>query len=305
MADEDDRSTGLRNALLGALAVLIAAVSFSGKAVLVKLAYRHGVDATTLLALRMLMALPFFAALAAWGEWKSEQKTTRRELGMIAAIGLLGFYLAALTDFIGLQYVSAGLERLILFLYPTMVVLISAAFLKRPVTGTDVMSLLLSYAGVGLAVFHDISFNGSQAWLGGALVLTSALTYAIYLVGGGELIKKAGSARFTAYAMISSTAAITAHFFVTRPFSAFVQPQPVYQLTAVMAFFSTVIPAFLMSEGMKRIGASRSSIINSIGPVSTIALAWYFLGEQVSVAQAGGTVLVIAGVLLTTLRRGK
>ncbi len=305
MADESDQSIGLSNTVLGALAVLIAAVSFSGKAVLVKLAYRHGVDATTLLALRMLMALPFFAAMAVWGEWKSARKTTIRELAMIAGIGLLGFYLAALTDFIGLHYVSAGLERLILFLYPTMVVLISAAFVHRPITRTDMMSLLLSYAGVGLAVIHDISFNGSQTWLGGALILTSALTYAIYLVGGGELIKKAGSARFTAYAMISSTAAITVHFFMSRPFSAFVQPLPVYQLTAIMAFFSTVIPAFLMSEGMKRIGASRSSIINSIGPVSTIVLAWYFLGEQVSVAQAGGTVLVIAGVLLTTLRRGK
>ncbi|MBI5636528.1 MAG: DMT family transporter [Nitrospinae bacterium] len=305
MAGESDQSTGPGNSLLGALAVLIAAVSFSGKAVLVKLAYRHGVDATTLLALRMLMALPFFAALAVWGEWKSERKTTPRELGMIAGIGLLGFYLAALTDFVGLQYISAGLERLILFLYPTMVVLISASFLKRPITGTDVISLLLSSAGVGLAVFHDISFVGGQVWLGVALILTSALAYAFYLVVGGELIKKAGSARFTAYAMLSSAAAITAHFLLMRPLSAFVQPPPVYQLTAVMAFFSTVIPAFLMSEGMKRIGASRSSIINSIGPVSTIALAWYFLGEQVSMAQAGGTVLVIAGVLLTTLRRGK
>lgn len=305
MADESDQSTVLRNSLLGALAVLIAAVSFSGKAVLVKLAYRHGVDATTLLTLRMLMALPFFAALAVWGEWKSERKTTPRELGMMFGIGLLGFYLAALTDFIGLQYISAGLERLILFLYPTMVVLISAAFVKRPISGTDVVSLLLSYAGVGLAVFHDISFNGAQVWVGAALILTSALAYAFYLVGGGELIKKAGSARFTAYAMISSTAAITAHFFIMRPVSDLGQPTAVYQLTAIMAFFSTVIPAFLMSEGMKRIGASRSSIINSIGPVSTIALAWYFLGEQVSIFQAGGTVMVIAGVLLTTLRRGK
>lgn len=305
MADQSDQSTGLRNSLLGALAVLVAAVSFSGKAVLVKLAYRHGVDATTLLAMRMLMALPFFAALAVWGEWKSERKTTPRELGMIAGIGLLGFYLAALTDFIGLQYISAGLERLILFLYPTMVVLISASFVKRPISGTDVISLLLSYAGVGLAVFHDITFNGSQAWTGAALILTSALAYAIYLTVGGELIKKVGSARFTAYAMLSSTAAITAHFFIMRPVSAFAQPLPVYQLTMIMAFFSTVIPAFLMSEGMKRIGASRSSIINSIGPVSTIALAWHFLGEQVSIFQAGGTVLVIAGVLLTTLRRGK
>lgn len=305
MADESGQSTRLRNSLLGALAVLVAAVSFSGKAVLVKLAYRHGVDATTLLAMRMLMALPFFAALAVWGEWKSERKTTPREMGMIAGIGLLGFYLAALTDFIGLQYITAGLERLILFLYPTMVVLISASFLKRPISGTDVISLLLSYAGVGLAVFHDITFNGERVWTGAALILTSALAYAFYLVAGGELIKKAGSARFTAYAMISSTAAITAHFFMMRPLSAFAQPPPVYHLTAVMAFFSTVIPAFLMSEGMKRIGASRSSIINSIGPVSTVALAWYFLGEQVSMAQAGGTVLVIAGVLLTTLRRGK
>ncbi len=305
MADDSDQSNQPGNALLGALAVLIAAVSFSGKAVLVKLAYRHGIDATTLLTLRMLMALPFFIALAAWGEWKSTRKTTRRELGLIAGIGLLGFYLAALTDFIGLQYVSAGLERLILFLYPTMVVLLAATFLKRPISGTDVVSLLLSYAGVGLAVSHDLAFNNGQVWLGAALVFISALTYAIYLVGGGELIKKVGAVRFTAYAMLSSTAAIVAHFFMVRPLADLAQPMPVYHLTAIMAFFSTVIPALLMSEGIKRIGASRSSIINSIGPVSTIALAWYFLGEEVSALQAGGTILVIAGVLLTTARRGK
>jgi len=297
MASGDVRTADMRNAVLGAVCVFLAAVAFSAKAVLVKLAYRHNVDALTVLALRMAFSLPFFAAMAAWGEMSSGERISRRDFALIFLLGLGGFYLSAYLDFLGLQYLSAGLERLILFLYPTMAVLLSAVFLGRKIGKGDILALVLSYVGVGLAFFHDISSYGSGVTTGAMLIFGCTFTYAVYLVAGGEVIIRTGPVRFTAYAMLISCVAVIVHYAATRGIASMHPPPEVYRLTIVMAVVSTVIPVFLMSEGIRRIGASRAAIISSVGPVTTIFLAYLFLGENVSAMQMGGTALIIAGVL--------
>ena len=290
-------------ALIGALYAFIAAVAFSGKAILVKLAYVYSVDAVTLLALRMLFALPFFIAMAVWAARReSAVDITPRDWGVLALLGVLGYYLASLLDFLGLLYISASLERLVIFLYPTLVVVLSAVYFKRRITAHVGVALLLSYAGIALVFVHDVNFGQKDIILGGLLVFASILVYAIYLIGSGGIIARLGSARFTGYAMTISCGVVGLHFGVTNPVETLVQPLPVYGLALAMAIFSTVLPALLLSEGIRRIGVDKTSIIGSIGPVATLALAYLFLGESMSIMQMLGAVLVLAGVLYISLR---
>ncbi len=297
MERNNAQTADMRNALLGASFVFLAAVAFAAKAVLVKLAYRFDVDALTVLALRMVFSLPFFVAMAFWGEMKSETRISRRDMAAIFMLGLGGFYLSAYLDFVGLQYISAGLERLILFLYPTMVVLISAAFLGRKIGKGDMVALALSYLGVALAYFHDISSYGANATTGAILIFFCTLTYAAYLVGSGEIIKRAGPVRFTGYAMTVSCLAVIAHYATVHGTATVHLHANVYRIGLLMAVISTVFPVFMMSEGIRRIGASRAAIISSVGPVTTIFMAYLFLGEKISATQVAGTALIIAGVL--------
>lgn len=290
-------------ALIGALYAFIAAVAFSGKAILVKLAYAYSVDAVTLLALRMLFALPFFIAMAVWAARReSAVDITPRDWGVLALLGVLGYYLASLLDFLGLLYISASLERLVIFLYPTLVVVLSAVYFKRRITAHVGVALLLSYAGIALVFAHDVNFGQKDIILGGLLVFASILVYAIYLIGSGGIIARLGSARFTGYAMTISCGVVGLHFGVANSVETLVQPLPVYGLALAMAIFSTVLPALLLSEGIRRIGVDKTSIIGSIGPVATLALAYLFLGESMSIMQMLGAVLVLAGVLYISLR---
>ncbi|MBI5178931.1 MAG: EamA family transporter [Nitrospinae bacterium] len=292
-----DDSRYARNALTGAFIVFLAAAAFSAKAVLVKLAYRYHTDALTVLTLRMLFALPFFIAMAVWGERSATARVSRRDFALIAVLGLTGFYLSAYLDFLGLEYVSAGLERLILFLYPTFVVLLSAFFMGRRITRRDLFALALCYAGAALAFFHEARLEGSNVGLGAGLIAFCTLAYAVYLVAGAEVIKRTGPVRFTAYVMIVSSAAVLAHYAVERGIVPPNVSTEVVHITLFMAVAATVFPVFLMSEGLRRIGASRAAIISSVGPVITIFLAYAVLGEQVSAMQIAGTALIIAGVL--------
>ncbi len=292
-------------ALIGALYAFIAAVAFSGKAILVKLAYVYSVDAVTLLALRMLFALPFFIVMAIWAARReSAVDITRRDWGKLAILGVLGYYLASLLDFLGLLYISASLERLVVFLYPTLVVVLSAIYFRRRITGSVVVALLLSYTGIALVFAHDVNLAQKDIFLGGALVFASILVYTIYLIGSGGIIARLGSARFTGYAMTISCAVVGVHFTVVNPIAALIQPKQVYALALAMAIFSTVLPALLLSEGIRRIGVDKTSIIGSIGPVATLALAYLFLGESMSIMQVFGAVLVLTGVLFVSLRKG-
>ena len=294
-----DRSTRLSGALL----VAAGAIGFSGKAVIIKLAYRHGVDAVTLLALRMVLSAPLFAVLGWWAA-RAAQPVAPRDRITVALMGFVGYYLASYFDFLGLQYVTAALERLLLFVNPTFVVLISAVLFGRRITGRDVMAIAACYAGIFLVFFNDLHTQPGDVVLGSAWVLLSALLYATYLVGSGRLVGRVGSMRFASYAGLVSCGAVVAHFLVLSPDASVIlrQPVPVYWLSLLMACASTVLPIVLTSEGIRRLGASHASIIGSIGPIATIGLGAVFLGEPITAVQIGGALLVLAGVLVISLK---
>jgi drug/metabolite transporter (DMT)-like permease len=291
-----------RNALLGALCVVGSAVAFSAKAVIAKVGYRHGADPSTLLALRMAFSLPFFV-LAAVLTSKRRAPLPRTELGKIVVLGVLGYYLASVLDFYGLVHISAGLERLILFVYPTLVVLMSALWFKTPITRRTLVALGLTYLGVLLAVKTEtMGARGAGLWLGVAMIFGCALSYAAYLVGSGRLIPRVGSLRFTALAMIVSTFAMMVHFWVVG--GRFTGHAPIVYLDGLLlALLCTVLPVFLLADGIRRIGAGPAAIIGAVGPVSTIALAHWVLGEPVHLVQGIGTLLVLVGA--TVVARGR
>jgi len=289
--------------VIGLLLAVGAALGFSAKAIFVKLAYTYDVDAVTLLMLRMSFALPFFVVIAVREERKAASPLVARDWVILIFLGLIGYYLSSLLDFLGLLYISAGLERLILFIYPTMVVILSAIFLGRPIHKSTYLACLMSYAGVALALGHDLTLSGENVLLGASLVFASTLTYATFLVGSGEVIPRIGGKRFTAYAMIVSSVAVILQFFVIRDVSALNQPAAVYGYGLAMALFSTVIPAFLLAAAIHRIGASDTSIIGALGPVATIAMASILLDEPVSIMQMAGAACVIAGISMLRNRK--
>jgi drug/metabolite transporter (DMT)-like permease len=288
--------------LAGFLISLMGAVLFSTKAIFVKLAFREtGVDALTLLSLRMLFSLPFYL-FAVWlsSRKENQQPLSRRDWLIIVAMGILGYYLSSLFDFIGLQYISAGLERLILFLYPTFAVLMNTFIFKTKLHRVQLIALTLTYLGIGIAYFGELQLDTSNPnfYFGSFMIFLCAITYSLYLVGTGRMVQRVGVTRYTAYAMLTATAGIFIHFLVagnTRQVS--FSPTLVWYSVAI-AVIATVLPSFLMNNGMKRIGSNNASIVTSIGPISTIIQAHLFLGEQMILPQLIGTALVITGVLL-------
>ena len=285
---------------------IVGVLGFSFKAILIKLAYAWApIDAVTLLALRMIYAAPIFLLMALWStRGHGTPPMGRRDWFAILWLGFIGYYLASLLDFMGLQYVTAALERLMLYLYPTMVVVISAIFLKQRITGRILLALALSYAGILLVFARDLSLAGDSRalWLGAALVFASSFFYALYLVGAGPVIARLGSLRFIALAMLTSALFVFAQFGATRPVSALAVPIRIHLLCLAMAIFSTVLPTYLIAEAIKRIGANRTSLVGSLGPVFTIGLGFWILGEPLHWVQLGGAALVLAGVTLVTLK---
>lgn len=295
-------TTSRRSAYLGVAATLAGSIGFSGKPVIIKMVYAYDVDVMTLLALRMLFALPFFLAMAWWAG--APGRLERRDWAAVIFLGFIGYYLGSYLDFAGLQYISASLGRLILYLYPTVVLLIGAAYLKQPITGKHVVSLLLSYGGIVLVFHEEGQIEGplGPTILGAALVFASAVSYAVYLIAGAGMIRKLGSARFTAYASISATVFVLATFMTTHGPARLDVAREVYGLTLVLSLFSTVIPLWLMAEGLKRIGANQVSLVACIGPLATMALGHVFLDEPVGAAQLAGALLVLSGVLIISFR---
>lgn len=286
------------NERLGVALAVLAAFGFSFKAIFVKLAYAVApVEAVTLLALRMAFSLPVFLWVGLV-ESRSAPPLSRRDWGALVVLGLLGYYASSMFDFLGLQYISAGLERLILFTYPTLTLLIGVLFLGRPLERRQVGALALSYAGIGLAFAHDLQVAGEarSVLLGAGFVFASALTYAFYSAGAESVIRRLGASRFAALAMLVSTTATQLHFFATQPLSALRQPWPIYLYGAGMALFSTVLPVFWQSAAIRRIGAARAVLIGTLGPVLTIVFSWVLLDEAMSPAQISGAGLVLAGV---------
>ena len=297
----------------GALFAAAAQFGFAAKAIFIKLAYaaQPGLDAVTLLALRMIFSLPFFLLMAWWARRENNGAAPapmqRRDWGMIMFLGFIGYYLSSFFDFFGLQFISAGLERLILFTNPTIVVVLSALFLAKPISARVALALLVSYVGLGLAYWHDLVItNDTRALITGtALVLASALCYAVYMMVGTGLTRRIGSTRFTAYMMLVATVFVMTQFFIMRPLSALDLPMNIYAYSVCLAVFSTALPVWMMAEALKRIGASDASMIGTIGPVVTIFLGAIFLGEDVSAMQLVGAGLVLAGVAMISLARPK
>jgi drug/metabolite transporter (DMT)-like permease len=288
--------------ITGIIIALLGAVCFSTKAIFVKLAYRDtSVDAVSLLALRMLFSLPFFIASAAISSSKTENKRfTASQWISVAAIGCLGYYVSSLLDFLGLQYVSAGIERLVLFVYPTLVLLISFLVYKVKINIYQWLAILVTYVGLLIAFWGEVKFDASNPDLfkGAILIFICALTYACYIVGSGRLIPVVGATKFNSYAMAFACVAVLLHFLVMGENSLLNLEPLVYIYSLAMAIVGTVIPSYLVTQGIKRIGSDNAAIVGSVGPVSTILQAYIFLYEPISGFQILGTVLILFGVLM-------
>ena len=296
MSTSSYRAWGIALALAGV-------VAFSVRPILIKLAYAYVTDPVTLLALRMVFSLPFFVAAALWLQRdRASVPLTRRDLWTVVFLGFLGYYLASFLDFLGLQYISAGVGRLMLFLYPTITVLLSALFLGKRVGTREAVALLVSYSGLALVLSRAFGGENHNLLLGALLVFGSAVCYAVYLVTSSQVVRRIGSMRFTAYATSVASVLCIAQFLLLRPLSALDLPAQVYGLAAAMGVLCTVLPVFMTSEALKRIGANHVAIIGAVGPVTTIFLGWLGLEEHMTLPQIAGAVLVLGGVMLVTIR---
>jgi drug/metabolite transporter (DMT)-like permease len=291
-----------RPVLLTGLAIAIGgAVLFSTKAVVAKLLYRYHIDAVTLIGFRMMFSLPVFAAVAIW-KMRTEPALSASDRWRLVWLGLLGYYLSSFLDFLGLQYISVGLERLILFLTPTFVLLLTSVVFKRHISRIEWMALGASYCGIVLVFVHDLKGGAGNAVVGSLLVLASAVAYAVYLLYTGELVKRIGSLRLVSYAMCVSSVACIAQFFALRPASTLIQPAAVYWLSLVNGIFCTIFPVFMTMIAVQRIGAATASQAGMIGPVSTLFLGALILGEPITGVQLAGTGLVLAGIFMLSKR---
>jgi len=288
--------------LLGIFILVLANICFSAKAVLVKLMYRHGVDTQSVIALRMLLALPFYLGVAVYLHRRPDNiPLTRRQWLAISGLGILSYYISSMLDFLGLQYVTASVERLVLFTYPTIVLLLSAVLFKVRILRAQYLALLLTYLGVVLVFAAEKGLGGQKDLLtGGLLVFGCAFTYSFYVVYTGQYVHRVGSAKFTSYAVIAATFPTLVQTGWHNQFDLLQFPAPVYLLAVLLAVVATVIPTFLIVEGIRVVGANNSGIIGFVGPVATILLGYIFLGEPVTAMQLLGTAVVLAGIGLLT-----
>ena len=277
---------------------LIGSIAFSGKAIIVKLAYRHGTDAVTLLMLRMLFALPLFLALA-WWSGRGRPALSRRDWGAVLGLGFSGYYLASFLDFLGLAYISASLERLILYLNPTLVLLLGVLLHGRKVSARQLLALAVSYGGVMLVFGHELSDLGPNVGLGALLVFGSALSYAVYLVQSGQEVQRLGALRLTGLATTVACLLCIGQFLLLRPLeSVLAVPAPVLWLSLLNATACTFAPVILVMMGIERLGAALAAQTGLVGPMSTILMGIFILGEPMTPWIVAGTVLVLAGVAL-------
>ena len=302
------RSTSGAYRFWGIAFALAGTISFAFRPILIKMAYAvtahtHPVSATTLLFLRMTLSLPFFLAMAWW--MRDGAPLARRDWLGILGLGFLGYYLASLLDFIGLQYISAGVGRLIMFLYPTLVIVLSIFFLAKSPTRRELAALAITYAGIALVLSSQLAAaSESRLFVFGALLIfASAMCYAVYLVTGSQLVKRVGSIRFTAYTMIVSSAPAVVQFFVLESPAALELPANLWWIAIALATVCTVLPVFLVAEALKRIGANQFALIGALGPVTTVLADFVLLEGALTMAQILGGALVISGVLLVTLKR--
>jgi drug/metabolite transporter (DMT)-like permease len=280
----------------------MGSIAFSGKAIIVKLAYRYGVDAVTLIMYRMLFALPLFAVLA-WAAGRRKPKLERRDWLAVLGLGFTGYYLASFLDFAGLAYISASLERLILYLNPTLVLALGALLFKRRVTARQLIALGVSYCGVLVVFGHEVTLLGAHVALGAALVFASAISYAIYMVYSGEEVKRLGALRLTGLASTVACLLCIVQFLLLRPMAALAVAPEVIWLSVLNATVCTFAPVLMVMMAIERIGATLSAQIGMVGPLSTILMGVLILGEPFTLWIAVGTVLVLTGIWLLAKRR--
>jgi drug/metabolite transporter (DMT)-like permease len=287
---------------VGVALALAGAIGFSGKAILAKLMYQHGADAVTVVALRMLIALPMFLLLAAWAG-RGKPALSRRDLMAVVGLGFSGYYASSMLDFYGLMFISASLERLILYLGPTIVMVLSVLWVKRPVTRRQWVAAAVSYVGAAVVFGRELHTEGSHVVLGAALVFASAVSYSIYMIASGELVQRLGALRLTGLASTAACVFCLLHFAAVRPLGALAAPEPVLWWSVVNAVACTVAPVLMVMMAIERIGSALAAQVGMIGPVSTIAMGVWVLGEPFTPALLIGTVLVMAGVTLASSRR--
>jgi drug/metabolite transporter (DMT)-like permease len=293
--------TGIALAIAGAIA-------FSGKAIIVKLAYQHPVDAATLIMYRMLFALPLFVLMAWWSERQPAaraQPLTRRDVAGIVGLGFMGYYLSSYLDFLGLQYVSAGLERLILYLNPTLVLVLGWLIHRRPLPNGRWLAMGVSYSGVLVVFWHEVVWAGEQVALGSVLVFLSAVTYALYLIYSGEMVKRLGSMRLVGWASSVACLCCIAQFVLLRPLEAAWVPAPVIGLSVLNAVACTVAPVLLVMMAIERIGPGLTAQTGMVGPMATIAMGVLILEEPLNAWIGVGTLLVLGGVFMVTRQGAK
>ncbi|MFS2036898.1 DMT family transporter [Polaromonas sp. CT11-55] len=283
----------------GLLLATLGAIAFSGKAIIVKLAYRYGVDAVTLIMYRMLFALPIFALMAWWAS-RGKAPLTRKDWLGVLWLGFTGYYLASFLDFAGLAYISASLERLILYLNPTLVLLLGLVMYKRRVSAPQLIGMAISYCGVVLVFGHEITLQGADAAWGALLVFLSAVSYALYLVYSGEMVRRLGSLRLVGLATTVACLCCLLQFVLLRPLSAAAVAPEVIWLSVLNATLCTAAPVLMVMMAIERIGAGMAAQTGMVGPMSTILMGVLILGEPFTAWVAAGTVLVIAGIFVFT-----
>ncbi|HSW21659.1 MAG TPA: DMT family transporter [Burkholderiaceae bacterium] len=280
----------------------VGAIAFSGKAIIVKLAYRYGVDAVTLIMLRMLFALPMFLVLA-WWAGRGKPRLSARDAWVVSALGFFGYYLASFLDFAGLRYVTASLERLVLYLNPTLVLLLAWLIYRRRVTLRQLSAMAVSYVGIALVFGHEMTLDEPDTGLGAALVFGSAVSYALYLVISSEEVKRIGSLRLTGLASSVACVLCIVQFLLLRPLSAADVATPVLWLSLLNAVVCTVAPIMMVMMAIERIGAPMTAQTGMVGPLSTISMGVLILGEPFTGWTVVGTVFVLAGIWMLARSR--
>lgn len=298
-SQSEQAQAATKNVATGLALALLGSIAFSGKAIIVKLAYRHGVDAVTLIMYRMLFALPIFAVMAWWAS-RGKPPLTRKDWLGVLGLGLTGYYLASFLDFAGLAYISASLERLILYLNPTLVVMLGWVLYRRSITWGQAAGMLISYCGVVLVFGHEANLQGTNAAWGTLLVFLSAVSYAIYLVYSGEMVRRLGSLRLVGLATTVACLLCLLQFVVLRPFSAAVVAPEVIWLSILNATLCTAAPVLMVMMAIERVGAGMTAQTGMVGPLSTILMGVWILGEPFTVWVAAGTALVITGIFVFT-----
>lgn len=293
------------NHTLGIMIAILAIFLFSSKAILVKLMYEYSISTLHVLLLRMLFSMPFYVGILFFSKQeKIGAPLSRKHYAWLLLFGIVGYYMASFFDFLGLQYLTASLERIILFVYPTLVVVIGAIFLKNKITKQQLIAIAITYFGVIITFASELQLtHDAHLFLGAGFIFMSALTYASYLVGSSWLIPKFGTVKFTSLAMIIACSSVFIHYLVMDRSSILVYPKEIYFYGFAMAFFCTVLPSYLVSFAIQKLGAAKFAIIGSMGPVFTILLAMLFLGEQITMVQAFGVAIVIYGVRIISKKK--